>query len=234
MADWSCFVDEPDYHDPEVAVADGYRDIPLPPGALSLIAVATEVLDALPADRPLRRSWRSTRPVVVGERLYLTVAQKDGSVSGEFSTGAGEPVAWETLSVAEGPAPVDRGTPVFATGVIDATRRRALAWSVSQLRPEGSWRWGAEPAAVADLCWRLIAPGLVAARAAVTGADAAHRIREIEVSANGSLDAGSALVAESLFRAPGRTDLSIVVGDHLFARATVMDSEPDQQAARGA
>ena len=233
MADWSCFVDEPDYHDPEVAVADGYRNIPLPPGALSLMAVAADALDALPTDRPLRRSWRATRPIVVGEHLFLTVARDDGFVTGEFSTASGEAVAWETFSVADGPPPADRGKPLFATGTIDVTRRRALAWSVSQLRPEGSWRWGAEPAAVADLCWRLVAPGLVAARAVVTGADAARRITEIEVSANGFLAPGSALVAESVGRDGVRTELSIVAAGRLFARAIVVDIDAGRQGPRG-
>jgi hypothetical protein len=88
---------------------------------------------------------------------------------------------------------------------------------------------------VVDFCWRLIAPGLVAARAAVAGSDAARRITAIEVFVNGSrFDPGAAFVAEAVTRVPGRTDLSIVVAERVFARATVVDNEASRQHTRRA
>lgn len=222
MADWACFVDEPDYHDPEVALADGYADIPLPPGALSMIALAPEVLSVTPQGPLLRRSWRAARPVVVGERLALSVAVTDAAVIGEFHGDGGEPVAWEVISGADGRLGEERGTSVFSTGCIDSSRRRALAWSVSQLRPEGSWPWKDAPEGLVDLCWRLVGPSVVAARAAVPGSDAPRRVKAIDVTANGSLAGCDAtLVAELVASGAGRADFSILAADQLVARVAV-------------
>lgn len=222
MADWACFVDEPDYHDPEVAVADGYADIPLPPGALSMIALAPELLSVMPRGPLLRRSWRAARPIVVGEHLALSVSVTDEAVIGEFHGDGGEPVAWEMISGADGRLGEERGTSVFRTGCIDSSRRRALAWSVSQLRPEGSWPWKDAPDGLVDLCWSLVGPSVVAARAAVPGPDAPRRVRSIDVTANGSIAGSDAmLVAELVGSGSGRADFSILAADQPVARVTV-------------
>ncbi|MEW6475698.1 MAG: hypothetical protein AB1679_25875 [Actinomycetota bacterium] len=220
MADWACYIDEPHYQDPEVAVADGYSDIPLPPGALTLLAVDTAALERLDPGRPLRRSWRAVRPVVIGEELHLTVSVGDGSVTGRFRTAGGDEIVEEQFGYADELA-ATRGTPVFRTGVIDLTRRRALAWSASQFRPGGAWSWGNAPMVADDLCWRLIAPGLLVARAALSGPGAARRISGIHVvAAAGPPVTAQPLVVETQ-GAPAERTWVVLAGDEPVARVTV-------------
>lgn len=181
MADWGTYVDEPDYQDPEVAVADGYADIPLPPGALSGIALAS---DRLPPEAVragcVQRAWTAVEPVVVGTPLRVRIGAGYGTVATRFETMEGTTVAIEHLSVVDAPVAVEEGggEPVatFVTGPLDLTRVRALSWSLGELDPHRRWRWGEEPQILRELAQRLVAPALVAARAVVSGKDAARRI----------------------------------------------------------
>ena len=222
MADWACSMDIPEHHDPEVALRCGSPDIPLPPGTLSMLALAPEAVEALSGGRPLQRTWRGPRPVTVGEHLDVSVETGDGRSTAVFTGATGEPVATETFQVVTSPPPPPRGPMAFQTGPIDVTRLRALAWSLSQLRPSGPWPWADPPPEALDLAARVILPSLVAARAAGPTWDIARRITAIDVWAGGSsLCPGSTLLAEMVSCNPDRSEFSILADDRFVALATI-------------
>jgi hypothetical protein len=225
MADWSTFVDEPDYQDPEVAVADGYSDIPLPPGALSVAALAIDALslDDVRAGR-VQRVWEGAQPVVVGTPLRARITTGYGTVTTRFETLDGTTVATERISVLD--APLDDGAPdgptAFGTGPIDLTRVRALSWSLGEIDPDRQWAWGREPEVVRALGQRLVAPALVAGRAVVSGKDAPRRIAALTVRTTAAAaDMGSSLTAEVVSRNGSAAEVAVSADGRLLAAVSV-------------
>lgn len=225
MADWSTFVDEPDYQDPEVAVADGYSNIPLPPGALSVAALA---IDALPLDDVragrVQRVWEGAQPVVVDTPLRSRITTGYGTVTTRFETLDGRTVATERISVVD--APLNDGAPdgptAFGTGPIDLTRVRALSWSLGEIDPDRKWSWGQEPEVVRALGQRLIAPALVAGRTVVSGRDAPRRIIALTVRTTAAAAAmGSPLTAEVVGRDGSAVEVAVSADDRLLAAVSV-------------
>lgn len=227
MADWGTYVDEPDYQDPEVAVADGYADIPLPPGALSGIALAS---DRLPPEAVragcVQRAWTAVEPVVVGTPLRVRIAAGYGTVATRFETMAGTTVAVEHLSVVDAPVALEgngvRPVATFVTGPLDLTRVRALSWSLGEIDPERRWRWGDEPEIVRELAQRLVAPALVASRAVVSGKDAARRVAGLTVRCAATPPApGAALTAHVTERDATTATVAVSADSDLVAVVAV-------------
>lgn len=226
MADWSTYVDEPDYQDPEVAVAHGYQAIPLPPGSLSGAALAAEALplDALRAGRVCRR-WEGGAPVVVGTPLRARIRAGFGTLTTRFEARDGTKVATEWISVVESPL-VDEElageAATFETGPVDLTRVRAMSWSLGEIDPDRQWSWGEEPEAVQVVGLRLVAPALVAARAVVSGKDAARAIAGFTVVTTAApADLGATLKAEVVGRDGDDANVAIRSDGRLLASVVV-------------
>lgn len=226
MADWAMYVDEPDYQDPEVAVADGYSDIPLPPGALSAAALVADVLPAedVQAGRA-QRTWEGFIPVVVGTPLRARITADDGVVTTRFQTLDGTDVAVERITVFDTPLAgrrTDDDTNAFRTGPIDLTRVRALSWSLSELDPERQWSWGHEPGVVRSVAQRLVAPALVAGRAVAPGKEAARRITTLSVRTTAmSTELGDSLTAAVVGASDSGADVDVSANGQLLASVTV-------------
>lgn len=225
MADWSMYIDEPSYQDPEVAIADGYGEIPLPPGALSVIGMAAGLLPIAAHAGGLRREWEVGGPIVVGATLMVHVSATADELCARFESADGVVVATERLIVSSfSPQNSEevKEPERFCTGPIDRTRLRALCWSLGEFDAGRDWTWGSEPELVRSLAERVVAPGLVAGRAVVSGRHAARRIIGITVrSTAADLTVGEAVCAEVVHSGETKSEVVVSSAGRRLADVTI-------------
>lgn len=167
MSDWSAFLDDATYQDPEVADARGHGSVPLPVGLPSAIALPEAAF--LVRGSGVRRRWRASGVIRAGDELRMSVSASPGVLRARFD-GAGFS-AEETLeAVASDQLPESEAAdwpPMFRTSsAVDPTRLRALAWGLNDMLPaqdEARYaRWGAEAEHVRALASAVLIPTVLA------------------------------------------------------------------------
>ncbi|MEU1957301.1 hypothetical protein [Nocardia rhamnosiphila] len=213
--DWSSFVDEIDYHDPEVAIADGFADVVLPSAGLSILAVAPDVAELVLSTR-YERVWTSTRPVVAGEPLETRITIEGTTAEAQFCDRLGVPVVTErfTHASAENCA-VDPDRSVFRTQPFDLTRQRAMAWGLALLGGHAAWAEQSDHVTAAALTYVL--PSLIGARSIITGPGAARQIRSVTCLPLGKVQLEDRLSAVEA----GDNTVAVCSGDRPIARVAV-------------
>jgi hypothetical protein len=198
FTDWASYLDQPNYQDPEVAYANGYDDVPIPPGALSVIGTLTESECSAWLSRSTTRTWRGQRLLVAGTRLVAEIRpDPDGAcLTTQFLDERGNEVASERFSTeiptaSCGPElTADLRVPfIFETGPIDSTRVVALSFALASLYSAEPSGWAMQPPSMVNLARKFVLPSLVASRAHTTGPDAARNLISIDVVANRGRDA---------------------------------------------
>jgi hypothetical protein len=168
MIDWSSFLDDISFQDPEVATARGHLSVPFP-GALPS-AVPFAAAAALVQGPAVRRVWSSVGSLEAGGGLRTTVTASPNAVRTRFEAGGFE--ADELLEVAPlgelaSADPRLDARPAFRTSApVSRTRTRAFAWGLNDLFPAAHEarfeRWGHEAPHVALLTTTVLLPTVLA------------------------------------------------------------------------
>lgn len=221
MTDWAGYVDEPHHHDPEVAAADGYERIAVPPTVLTVLAHNPALADRM--DGPARRSWRAAGVVVIDSEFTIERTDGTSDVCARLSSADGRVSVDEEICFSPAAAPEGEvgQSFVFRTGPIDETRRRALCWGVASMGVP-AWTWGGEPAGFRRAVEQLVLPGLVGVRAACWGRTSTRDVEAVEIASSGiGVPQGSRLTATAGDVA-GQMHTFFVNGDDgLLARVVV-------------
>lgn len=187
--DWASYTDRPEHQDPEVAFEAGYLDVPLPPGALSVLGlIDSAILDdcVSPCNS---RSWRASSVVTAEMCLEVAISRppEGPGLTARFTDERGVEVLKEEFTTEVSVLTRDSAhklgeAPQFATGPLDQTRLNAMCFALGSLSTNPP-RWGGQADNLEQAAGRLVLPALVAARTCVTTADATGEINAVDVVA---------------------------------------------------